>query len=154
MFNNYGPRQSPRYVTGTVITQALSKNEVLLGALEPTRDFTYVLDGMRGHLYASIRGKPGHTYSYGFGADISIGDWAKLIIEVGEKEGYWSGVEVKQDENRYRPGKTDLMRLGVDYEKIKRETGWKPIFEREEGIRQTIDYYAKNRDLWWGRIDW
>ena len=23
MFNNYGPRQNPRYVTGTIITQAL-----------------------------------------------------------------------------------------------------------------------------------
>ena len=25
MFNNYGPRQNPRYVTGTIITQALER---------------------------------------------------------------------------------------------------------------------------------
>ena len=33
MFNNYGPRQNPRYVTGTIITQALTRPEVELGAL-------------------------------------------------------------------------------------------------------------------------
>ena len=154
MFNNYGPCQSPRYVTGTIITQALSKKDVLLGALEPTRDFTYVLDGVRGHLYATIKGKAGQTYSYGYGQDISIGDWAKFIIKVGASEGYWSGVSVKEDKSRLRPGKTDLMRLGVDYGKIKRETGWGPMYDREYGVRETIKYYAENRDKWWGRIDW
>src|SRR3954469_5979835 len=31
MFNNYGPRQNPRYVTGTIITQALERETVELG---------------------------------------------------------------------------------------------------------------------------
>jgi dTDP-glucose 4,6-dehydratase len=154
MFNNYGPRQNPRYVTGTIITQALSKKDVLLGALEPTRDFTYVLDGVRGHMYAASKGKPGQTYSYGYGGDISIGDWARFILEIGEREGYWKGVCVKQDKGRYRPGKTDLMRLGVDFGKMKRETGWKPQYDREFGVLETIKYYAQHKDKWWGRIDW
>src|SRR5256712_8040404 len=34
MFNNYGPRQNPRYVTGTIITQALTRETVELGQLE------------------------------------------------------------------------------------------------------------------------
>src|SRR6266508_2544977 len=38
MFNNYGPRQNPRYVTGTIITQALERETVELGALEPLGD--------------------------------------------------------------------------------------------------------------------
>ncbi|MFH1055318.1 MAG: GDP-mannose 4,6-dehydratase [Candidatus Altiarchaeota archaeon] len=154
MFNNYGPRQSPRYVTGTIITQALNKKEVLLGALKPTRDFTYVLDGVRGHIYATLKGKPGQTYSYGYGKDISIGDWAKFIIECGQEEGYWGTVKVREDKVRYRPGKTDLMRLGVDYTKMRRETGWIPRHDRRESVKETIKYYAENKDKWWGRIDW
>src|SRR4051794_5792599 len=39
MFNNYGPRQNPRYVTGTIITQALTRDVIELGQLEPMRDF-------------------------------------------------------------------------------------------------------------------
>ena len=50
MFNNYGPRQNPRYVTGTIITQALTRPTVELGALEPLRDFCFCTDGVRGHL--------------------------------------------------------------------------------------------------------
>src|SRR3954462_10350429 len=50
MFNNYGPRQNPRFVTGTIITQALTRPEVELGALEPLRDFCFCTDGVRGHL--------------------------------------------------------------------------------------------------------
>src|SRR6266511_4125529 len=47
MFNNYGPRQNPRYVTGTIITQALERDTVELGALEPMRDFCFCADGVR-----------------------------------------------------------------------------------------------------------
>ena len=32
MFNNYGPRQNPRYVTGTIITQALTRETIELGS--------------------------------------------------------------------------------------------------------------------------
>src|SRR6202050_1171025 len=32
MFNNYGPRQNPRYVTGTIITQALEREQIELGS--------------------------------------------------------------------------------------------------------------------------
>ena len=31
MFNNYGPRQNPRFVTGTIVTQALERQRVELG---------------------------------------------------------------------------------------------------------------------------
>src|SRR4026207_1520872 len=37
MFNNYGPRQNPRYVTGTIVTQALTRPEVEPGAARPAR---------------------------------------------------------------------------------------------------------------------
>ena len=46
--NTYGPRQSARAVIPTIITQALTKEHVRLGALTPTRDFTFVQDTVRG----------------------------------------------------------------------------------------------------------
>ena len=48
MFNNYGPRQNPRYITGTIITQALERERIELGQLEPMRDFCFCTDGVRG----------------------------------------------------------------------------------------------------------
>jgi dTDP-glucose 4,6-dehydratase len=61
MFNNYGPRQNPRYVTGTIITQALTRPEVELGALDPMRDFCFCTDGVRGHLMVAAKGIPGRA---------------------------------------------------------------------------------------------
>jgi dTDP-glucose 4,6-dehydratase len=59
MFNNYGPRQNPRYVTGTIITQALERPEIELGQLDPLRDFCFCTDGVRGHLNVAAQGIPG-----------------------------------------------------------------------------------------------
>ena len=49
-FNTFGPRQSARAVIPNIITQALSKKEIFMGSLEPTRDFTFVKDIVRGFL--------------------------------------------------------------------------------------------------------
>src|SRR5256712_11951146 len=78
MFNNYRPRQNPRYVTGTIITQALERDVIEMGALEPLRDFCFCTDGVRGHLMVAGKGVPGDLYVYGQGKNISMADWADL----------------------------------------------------------------------------
>lgn len=154
MFNNFGPRQSPRYLTGTIITQALSRDRVVMGNAEATRDYTYVLDGVRGHLYATVYGEPGRTYAYGFGHDISNMDWAKMILQVGQQMGVWGEREIAIDPSRLRPGASEIRRLGVDYSAFHQETGWKPEYSREEALRATIEYYRDTRDHWFGMQDW
>jgi dTDP-glucose 4,6-dehydratase len=155
MFNNYGPRQNPRYVTGTIITQALERDQIELGNLEPLRDFCFCTDGVRGHLTVAAHGIPGDLYVYGQGENISMLDWAGKILEIGESEGYWpAGRELVSVEKRFRPGASDVLALRVGYEKLKRETGWEPKVSWEEGILRTIAWYAANRELWIGRADW
>lgn len=155
MFNNYGPRQNPRYVTGTIITQALSKPEISLGALEPLRDFCFCTDGVRGHLTVAAKGIPGDLYVYGQGENISMRDWADLIIRTGIEQGFWpSDRRIVIDEKRLRPGTTDVMALRVGHEKLTAETGWQPLVSWEAGVLRTIRWYAENRDRWLGRVDW
>jgi dTDP-glucose 4,6-dehydratase len=155
MFNNYGPRQNPRYVTGTIVTQALVRERVELGQLEPLRDFCFCTDGVRGHLTVAAHGIPGDVYVYGQGQNISIGDWAELILRVGEEHGFWpAGRELVTTAARYRPGASEVMALRVGYEKLNRETGWEPKISWEEGVLRTIRWYAESRDKWIGRVDW
>jgi dTDP-glucose 4,6-dehydratase len=155
MFNNYGPRQNPRYITGTIITQALTRPDVELGALEPLRDFCYTTDGVRGHLTVAAKGIPGDLYVYGQGENISMRDWSGLIIRLGHEHGFWPGDRhVVTDERRLRPGATDVMALRVGYEKLHEETGWEPKVSWEEGVLRTIRWYAESRDRWLGRVDW
>jgi dTDP-glucose 4,6-dehydratase len=155
MFNNYGPRQNPRYVTGTIVTQALTRPEIELGALEPLRDFCFCTDGVRGHLTVAAHGRPGDVYVYGQGENISMADWADLIVRTGVEHGFWpDDRRVVTTEARRRPGSSDVMALRVGHEKLTRETGWQPRVSWEEGILRTIRWYAENREGWIGRVDW
>ena len=52
-FNTYGPRQSARAVIPTIITQIASgQRRIKLGAVSPTRDFSYVQDTVAGFIAA------------------------------------------------------------------------------------------------------
>lgn len=154
MFNNYGPRQNPRYITGTIITQALERDIVELGNLTPKRDMCFVSDGVRGHMHVALQGSPGEEYVYGYGENISMREWADLLLEVGSEESYWESPEIVQREDRYRPGDSDVEELLVGYEKLNDETGWEPEVSFREGARRTIEWYAANKGKWHGRVDW
>jgi len=154
MFNNYGPRQNPRYVTGTIITQALERETIELGALEPMRDFCFCTDGVRGHLTVAAKGIPGDVYVYGQGKNIAMKDWADLILKIGRELGHWGEREIVTTPLRLRPGGSEVLALRVGYEKLHRETGWEPLVSWEDGIAKTIAWYAESRQRWIGRVDW
>jgi dTDP-glucose 4,6-dehydratase len=155
MFNNYGPRQNPRYVTGTIITQALTRETLELGSLEPLRDFCFCTDGVRGHLTVAAKGIAGDVYVYGQGKNISMQDWVDLILKVGEEAGFWPGDrQIVSTASRVRPGTSEVMALRVGHEKLTAETGWQPRVSWEEGLLETIRWYAENQRRWIGRVDW
>jgi len=154
MFNNYGPRQNPRYVTGTIITQALEREDIKLGALDPLRDFCFCKDGVQGHLTVALKGRPGEVYCYGQGENVSIGDWTDMILRIGEEHGFWKGRHVSTHAERLRPGTSDVVALRVGYEKLHNETGWKPRYSWEDGLLETIEWYASHRERWINKVDW
>ncbi len=148
MFNNYGPRQHPSFITSKVITRALENQRVELGNLEPKRDMCYVEDGVRGHIHATVAGEPGEVYTYGYGESMRMRDWVELILETGEEQGYWQDVEIIQKQELYRPGDSDVRELRAGYGKLNDLTGWEPRVPRKEGVRRTIEWYAGNREKW------
>ncbi len=155
MFNNYGPRQNPRYVTGTIITQALTRPEIELGNLDPLRDFCFCTDGVRGHLTVAAHGRPGDVYVYGQGENISMRDWAELIVRTGVEHGFWpDDRRLVTTSARFRPGASDVEALRVGHEKLTLETGWMPRVSWEDGVLRTIRWYAEHRERWLGRVDW
>lgn len=155
MFNNYGPRQNPRFITGTIITQALKRDIIELGDLSPKRDFCFVRDGARGHIHATLFGKPGNVYAFGQGQTISIGDWYKLIIKLGTDGKYWGKKKlVTHIKERDRLGKSEVEELRVDFTKLNKLTGWTPKYSWEQGLKETIAWYAANEQSWIRRVDW
>lgn len=141
-FNTFGPRQSARAVIPTIITQALTQEKVFLGNLTPRRDLTYVSDTVEGFLRAgSSQGVIGETINLGANGEVSIGDLAETIIRLVGRP-----VEIVMDQERFRPERSEVMRLWSDNRKAKQIMGWEPQVSLEDGLRQTIEWIKEHLD--------
>jgi nucleoside-diphosphate-sugar epimerase len=140
-FNTYGPRQSTRAVIPTILAQLMSGVEQLhLGSTAPTRDFNYVEDTASGFLaVAACDQALGQVVNVGSGREISIGDLVDLLVDiVGRK------VEIVTDQERIRPGGSEVERLLCDNTRAREWAGWKPEVPLEEGLRRTAEWVEKN----------
>ncbi|MFN3930118.1 MAG: NAD-dependent 4,6-dehydratase LegB [Brevundimonas sp.] len=147
-FNTYGPRQSARAVIPTVITQvAAGAGEIKLGAVHPTRDFTYVSDTARGfEAVAECDAAVGQTVNVGSGFEVSIGDTARRIIALMGRD-----VAIVTDDQRLRPEASEVERLWADSSLMQSLTGWSPDYGGGEGfdrgLRDTIDWFSDPANL-------
>jgi dTDP-glucose 4,6-dehydratase len=152
-FNTYGPRQSARAVIPTIIIQLLSgTNSIRLGAIHPTRDFSFVRDTARGliaGLQAPAECALGEVINLGSGFEIAIVELAHEIAAV-----IGVPVEIAQEQERLRPEKSEVDRLWSNNTKAARLLGWRPIYGGKGGLRQglseTVEWFRDpvNRDLY------
>lgn len=142
-FNTFGPRQSSRAVIPTIISQALTKDEIFLGSLHPTRDYTYVKDLAQGFIKVGESSKSvGEVINIGSNFEISIGDLAEKIISLIGRE-----VKIKTDESRIRPSGSEVERLWCDNSKAKKLLDWEPSMSLDDGLKETIEWISQNTDL-------
>lgn len=134
-FNTYGPRQSARAVIPTIIGQiAAGKREIALGALHPTRDFTFVKDTAQGFLQAAACDDiVGQVTNIGSGFEISILETAKLIADVMGQP-----VSFVQDAQRLRPAASEVERLFAGTQKAANAFGWSPDHGGQDGFRRGL----------------
>jgi dTDP-glucose 4,6-dehydratase len=143
-FNTYGPGQSARAVIPTIITQALTQDEVHLGNLDAKRDFTYVSDTVEGFIRAALtEGVTGETINLGYGDEITIGELADLVVALVGRD-----VKIVVDEERLRPEKSEVMRLQSDNRKACELLGWAPQVGFREGLAHTIDWIRGHMDMY------
>ncbi len=147
-FNTFGPRQSARAIIPTIITQlAAGKQEIRLGALAPTRDFSYVKDTVAGFIAVlktdSILGE---TINLGTNQEISIKETAEIIANLMQKE-----IKISLDQKRIRPPKSEVGRLRADNRKAIKLLNWKPKYIGKNGfklaLRETIEWFLDETNL-------
>lgn len=142
-FNTYGPRQSARAVIPTIISQALTQNQIRLGSLDPVRDLTYVKDTVRGFInVAESEQTIGKVTNVGFGKGITIGELAKTILSLME-----SDKPIVLDSSRMRPSKSEVFKLICDNIQARERTGWQPQYSLEAGLKEVITFVSNNQTL-------
>ena len=139
--NNYGPYQFPEKMIPLFVTNALDDRPLpLYASTQNRREWLHVLDHCRAIELVLTRGREGETYNVGSGIEKSVEEIADLVLELTGKPQELKTIVPD------RPGHD--RRYLLDSSKLRRELGWAPEIEFDRGLRETVDWYADNRDWW------
>jgi dTDP-glucose 4,6-dehydratase len=139
--NNYGPFQFPEKIIPLFTTRALDDQPLpLYASNDHRREWVHVADHCAAIEAIIERGTVGETYHVGTGDERSIDEIAGAILAVLGKP---ASLKTTLPD---RPGHD--RRYLLDSAKIRDELGWKPLIDFEQGLRETVAWYADNRDWW------
>ncbi len=145
--NNYGPYQFPEKLIPLFINNIRhGKPLPVYGAGENVRDWLYVVDHARAIDVIFHEGKLSDTYNIGGFNEWRNIDLIKVIIKtvdrlLGNKEGHSESLITYVAD---RAGHD--LRYAIDSTKLKRELGWQPSLQFEEGIEKTVAWYLENQE--------
>ena len=139
-FNIFGPRQDPNSLYAAVIPRFITNavtNEppTIYSDGNQTRDFTNVKNAVHANMLATTApdGALGEVYNVGCGSRISVNDlWERIKENVG--------ATVKPNYQPKRAG--DVRDSLASLERAEQYLGYRPVVEFEEGLLETIAYFA------------
>ena len=145
--NNYGPYQFPEKLIPLFINNIRHRRPLpVYGKGENVRDWLYVVDHARAIDTIFHHGIIAETYNIG-----GFNEWKNIdIVRVLIRT---------VDRLLGRPENADMdlityvtdraghdMRYAIDSTKLKRELGWQPSLQFEEGIEKTVRWYLDNQE--------
>jgi dTDP-glucose 4,6-dehydratase len=104
------------------------------------REWLHVRDHCRAIELVLQSDRTGETYNVGSGIEASIDEIADLVLALTDKPE--SLKTIVPD----RPGHD--RRYLLDSSKLRRDLGWEPEIGWEAGLRETVEWYAANREWW------
>lgn len=137
IFNTYGPRsqQDDGRVVPNFCVQALRGDAItIFGDGSQTRSFCYVDDLIHGFLaMTDLDGLDGEIINLGNPNEMSIQTFAETVIAVAGSDSTL----------RFEPlPKDDPTRRRPDISKAQRLLRWEPTYNIEQGLRQTLSWFA------------
>jgi len=135
--NVYGIRQDPKGEGGVVsiFMERLMKGKipVIYGDGEQTRDFIYVDDIVEANIKALCYGD-NETLNISTNIPVSVNELYSLMKDM---------LEIEHDAEHAGERAGDIRHSCLDNSKAMKLLDWKPKYSIKEGLRKTIDYYAK-----------
>jgi dTDP-glucose 4,6-dehydratase len=139
--NNYGPYQFPEKVIPVFVTSALDDQPLqMYASTENRREWIHALDHCAAIDAVLERGRVGETYHVGTGVEKSIEEIADAVLAELAKPAELKSIIPD------RPGHD--RRYVLDWSKIRRELGWEPRIAFDQGLAETVAWYARHRDWW------
>jgi dTDP-glucose 4,6-dehydratase len=145
--NNYGMNQFPEKLIPLFINN-IKHNKPLpvYGKGENVRDWLYVVDHARAIDVVYHKGKVGQTYNIGGQNEWTNIDLIKLLCSImdkklGRKEG-----ESEKLISYVKDRAGHDFRYAIEDSKIRKDLGWEPSLQFEEGLEKTVEWYLKNSE--------
>ena len=131
------------YNLKAIISNCCNKELPVYAKGKNSREWIYVEDHCEALFRLYLRGKDGESYNVGSGVNLQNINLVKKIIKICKimkiKIGKKSKIRFVKD----RPGHD--FRYALDNKKIYNQLKWKPKVKFEQGLRQTIFWYLKNK---------
>lgn len=145
--NNYGPYQFPEKLIPLFINNIRHRKPLpVYGKGENVRDWLYVVDHARAIDTIFHKGKIADTYNIGGFNEWKNIDIVRTLIRVTDRLlGREEGADMDLITYVTDRAGHDL-RYAIDSTKLKRELGWEPSLQFEEGIEKTVRWYLDNQD--------
>jgi len=144
--NNFGPYQFPEKLIPKTIIRAIKDLKIpLYGDGMQIRSWIYVLDHVEAIENLISNGKSGEVYNITAWNEITNKTIVEKILNLLGKPA--NLIEYVND----RPGHD--RRYSIDASKIQKQTGWKPKYEFEQALKETVDWYTKNQQWWEPLVD-
>ena len=135
--NNYGICQHPEKFIPKSIRHVLNNENIPVhGDGQNVRDWIYVMDHCQGIAKIVEKGRAGEVYNVGSNNEKTNLEIANLILNTMDTD--VSQVEFVQD----RP--TNDKRYSINYDKISRELGYKPVYNFENCFDGIVEWYKEN----------
>ena len=144
--NNYGPYQFPEKLIPLFINNIRHGRPLpVYGKGENVRDWLYVEDHARAIDLIFHKGRIAETYNIGGFNEWKNIDLIRVIVRtvdrlLGNPEGSSEKLITYVTD---RAGHD--LRYAIDSRKLKRELGWQPSLQFEEGIEKTVRWYLQNQ---------
>jgi dTDP-glucose 4,6-dehydratase len=145
--NNYGMNQFPEKLIPLFINN-IKHNKPLpvYGKGENVRDWLYVVDHARAIDIVYHKGEIGETYNIGGQNEWTNIDLIKLLCSIMDKKLGREGGESEKLISYVKDRAGHDFRYAIDASKIKKELGWEPSLQFEEGLEKTVDWYLENSE--------
>lgn len=144
LFSPYGYFEEKTRLIPWIILNVLRNDSITLSSPNNVRDFIHIEDVVNAYIKAAQTAcNPGEIFNIGSGTQHSVSDIVRVVLQLTKSnvKPLWGKVEAHSRQIEPAKWQADIL-------KTKKILNWEPKNTLETGLKKTIDWFSKNKNLY------